>query len=117
MIRVPRISLLLSGLISIVIPAVAVAEPLRVGVSGAPPFVMPKGEPVQGISLQIWEEVASRLNESYEVIYQTNTEANLTAVENGDLDLAVGPISITPDRLANPRIAVSYTHLTLPTTD
>ena len=80
------------------------ADSLRVGVSGAPPFVMPKGESVQGISIQIWEEVAERLNQPYELIFQPNTEANLSALENGDLDLAVGPISITPDRLANPRI-------------
>ncbi|WP_371639123.1 transporter substrate-binding domain-containing protein [Synechococcus sp. UW179A] len=103
-IRVPRISLLLAGLISVAVPGMAVAEPLRVGVSGAPPFVMPKGEPVQGISTQVWEEVANRLNQPYEVFYLPNTEANLKAVENGDVDLAVGPISITPDRLANPRI-------------
>ena len=103
-IRVPRVSLLLAGFICVAVPGAALAEPLRVGVSGAPPFVMPKGEPVQGISMQIWEEVATRLDQTYELIYQLNTEANLQAVENGDLDLAIGPISITPDRLANPRI-------------
>ncbi len=103
-IRVPRVSLLLAGFICVAVPGAALAEPLRVGVSGAPPFVMPKGEPVQGISMQIWEEVAKRLDEPYELIDQLNTEANLQAVENGDLDLAIGPISITPDRLANPRI-------------
>ncbi len=101
-IRVPRVSLLLAGFICVALPGAALAEPLRVGVSGSPPFVMPKGEPVQGISMQIWEEVAKRLDEPYELIYQLNTEANLQAVENGDLDLAIGPISITPDRLANP---------------
>ena len=104
MIRVPRISLLLTGLFCIAVPGMAMADSLRVGVSGAPPFVMPKGESVQGISIQIWEEVAERLNQPYELIFQPNTEANLSALENGDLDLAVGPISITPDRLANPRI-------------
>ena len=103
-IRVPRVSLLLAGFICVAVPGAALAEPLRVGVSGSPPFVMPKGEPVQGISMQIWEEVANRLDKPYELIYHLNTEANLQAVENGDLDLAIGPISITPDRLANPRI-------------
>ena len=101
---IPKLVLLLAGLISLAVPAEAMAAVLRVGVSGSPPFVMPRGEVTQGISIQIWEEVASRLNEPFELVHQPNTEANLRALERGDLDLSIGPISITPDRLANPRI-------------
>tara|TARA_B100000674_G_scaffold498015_1_gene534141 strand:- start:207 stop:1283 length:1077 start_codon:yes stop_codon:yes gene_type:complete len=101
---VPKLVLLLAGLISLAVPAEAMAAVLRIGVSGSPPFVMPRGEVTQGISIQIWEEVASRLNEPFELVHQPNTEANLRALERGDLDLSIGPISITPDRLANPRI-------------
>ena len=96
--------LLLAGLISFSAPGEVMAAGLRIGVSGSPPFVMPRQEASQGISVQIWDEVAARLNQPYELIYQPNTEANLRAVEQGDLDLAIGPISITPDRLANPKI-------------
>ena len=74
-IRVPRVSLLLAGFISVAVPGAALAEPLRVGVSGAPPFVMPKGGPVQGISMQIWEEVAKRLNEPYELCLLYTSDA------------------------------------------
>ena len=102
--NVPKLVLLLAGLISLAVPAEAMAAVLRIGVSGSPPFVMPRGEVTQGISIQIWEEVASRLNEPFELVHQPNTEANLRALERGDLDLSIGPISITPDRLANPRI-------------
>ena len=101
---IPKLVLLLAGLISLAVPAEAMAAVLRIGVSGSPPFVMPRGEVTQGISIQIWEEVASRLNEPFELVHQPNTEANLRALERGDLDLSIGPISITPDRLANPRI-------------
>ncbi len=104
MFTVPKLVLLLAGLISLAVPAEAMAAVLRIGVSGSPPFVMPRGEVTQGISIQIWEEVASRLNEPFELVHQPNTEANLRALERGDLDLSIGPISITPDRLANPRI-------------
>ncbi len=101
---IPKLVLLLAGLISLAVPAEAMAAVLRIGVSGSPPFVMPRGEVTQGISIQIWEEVASRLNQPFELVHQPNTEANLRALERGDLDLSIGPISITPDRLANPRI-------------
>ena len=101
---IPKLVLLLAGLISLAVPAEAMAAVLRIGVSGSPPFVMPRGEVTQGISIQIWEEVASRLNQPFALVYQPNTEANLRALERGDLDLSIGPISITPDRLANPRI-------------
>ena len=100
---VPRF-LLLAGLISFSAPGEVMAAGLRIGVSGSPPFVMPRQEASQGISVQIWDEVAARLNQPYELIYQPNTEANLRALEQGNLDLAIGPISITPDRLANPKI-------------
>ena len=106
MIRVPNICWLFAAFISVALPAGAMAEALRVGISGAPPFVMSRGDSVQGmgISIQIWEEVARRINKPYVFVQQPNTEANLKALEKGDLDLSVGPISITPDRLANPRI-------------
>lgn len=115
---------LLIGLVGLVDLSPVSAKTLRVGLSGSPPFVMAQSDDlsdlalkslnsgdvslsnrnVEGISIQIWEEVAERLDQTFQYVQLPNTDANVNAVADGAVDLAVGPISITPDRLANPKI-------------
>ena len=97
-------TLLLTGIVLISFPIQTVARELRVGVSGSPPFVMDEDGNLKGISVEIWEDVARRLDQPFKFIIQPNTNANVKAVADGKIDLAIGPISITPDRLANPKI-------------
>ena len=99
-----KVAFLLACFTALVGPTDALAQTLRVGVSGAPPFVMKEDDALRGISLQIWDQTADSLNRPYELVPFPTTEANLDAVVNGQVDLAIGPISITPDRLANPKI-------------
>ena len=97
-------TLLLTGIVLISLPIQTVAKELRVGVSGSPPFVMDEDGKLSGISIEIWKDVAKRLDQPYKFVIQPNANANIKAVANGRVDLAIGPISITPDRLANPKI-------------
>ena len=97
-------TLLLTGIVLISLPIQTAAKQLRVGVSGSPPFVMGGEDMLSGISVEIWNDVANRLDQSYEFVIQPNTDANIKAVADGTVDLAIGPISITPARLANPKI-------------
>jgi len=80
------------------------ANVLKIGVSGNPPFVeqRAKGEGMyyQGISIEVWKQVASALKLEYRFVPQPNTDANVQAVVDRDIDVAIGPISITPDRMA-----------------
>ena len=50
--------LLTAPLWSLFMTAVAVAAPLKVGVSGEAPFVERSGNKLGGISLTIWREIA-----------------------------------------------------------
>jgi len=97
-------TLLLTGIVLISLPIQTVARELRVGVSGSPPFVMDKDGELSGISIEIWRDVANRLDQPYKFVVQPNTNASIKAVADGTVDLAIGPISITPNRLANPKI-------------
>ena len=101
-------TLVLTGIVLISLPiqtvAKEVAKELRIGVSGSPPFVMEQDGALSGISIEIWKDVAKRLDQPYKFIVQPNTNANIQAVADGSIDLAIGPISITPTRLANPKI-------------
>lgn len=75
------------------------AEKLRVGIAGAPPFVINNDSNLEGISIDIWKEIASAEDIEYELVLQNNTQATLKAVADGELDLAIGSISITGERL------------------
>lgn len=74
---------------------------LRVGIAGTAPFVFTEsGNPTpQGISVRIWDEIATNLDWSYQ--YQSYKSVNLAldALKKGDVDLVVGPITINSQRL------------------
>lgn len=80
---------------------------IRVGVSGSPPFVFERDDAFSGISVEVWREVADRLDQPFVLVRQANAEANLKAVAERQIDLAIGPLSITPDRLAQKAIDFS----------
>ena len=80
------------------------AKPLKVGLTGQAPFVIRNGQLQEGISLDVWQSLASDNGLEYRLIPQSNPEQGLDAVEQGRLDLLIGPISITASRLARPEI-------------
>ena len=53
----------------------------------------------KGISVEIWQKVAAAENLEYELIRQENVGTIIEAVKGGQLDVGIGPISITSDRL------------------
>lgn len=74
--------------------------PLKVGVAGSPPFVhqTKTGDSFKGISLEIWQEMAEAKQLDYELISQPGVKAGIDAVANGEIDLLIGPVSITAER-------------------
>ena len=70
--------------------------------SGEAPFVERSGNKLGGISLTIWREIAGVNNFDYQLVPQPNAQANLDALAAGELDVAIGPITITPQRIAQP---------------
>lgn len=72
---------------------------LRVGYAGSAPFVMDgrDGDPA-GIAIEVWSGVASRIGSGFRLEARDSVEDALRGVEEGELDVAVGPISITAER-------------------
>ncbi|MGV3761483.1 transporter substrate-binding domain-containing protein [Parapedobacter sp.] len=85
-------------------------EPLTIGVAGSPPFVLrdSSDNSVDGISIQIWERVANDLDLSYTYRYFEDVPAALTALRGGQLDVVVGPTTITSERAAFVRFSQPY---------
>jgi len=71
---------------------------LKVGTKLAPPFAMkgPDGK-WNGISIELWELIAKKLNIKYE-FQEENLESLLNKVKNRELDLGIAALTITPDR-------------------
>jgi len=72
-------------------------ETLTVGVKEAPPFVMKDGERWTGISVELWERIAGELGYASEY-REHDLESLLGAVENGEVDVAVAALTVTPER-------------------
>ena len=73
----------------------AQARKLKVGISGSPPFVVQENNSFQGISLEVWRQVAEDNQLVYDLVPQDSPEAGIAAVDQGQIDLLVGPISRT----------------------
>lgn len=73
---------------------------LRVGIVGYPPTVIQSTpEQISGISVVYWQELAETLGLTYELVPYSNIEESLAAVADGKVDLALGSISITAERI------------------
>lgn len=77
----------------------AVQRRLRVGVAGSPPFVFRReGQDPVGPAVQIWELIAEDQGWQYDLRPMPSAQSTIDAVEAGELDVAIGPISITAAR-------------------
>lgn len=81
---------------------------LIVGVAGSKPFVFEKNMSSKGIAIEIWEEVANKKSWDYTYKVFDTVEDALYALNKGDLDVVVGPISITSQRLEYMRFSQPF---------
>lgn len=77
-------------------------ETLKVGYAGSAPFVF-HDQKAQGIVIDLWKEIAYGLNKKYELIEYHSVDEGIKAVDNQELDVLIGPITINSSRavLAN----------------
>ncbi|MDY6989704.1 MAG: transporter substrate-binding domain-containing protein [Thermodesulfobacteriota bacterium] len=82
------------------------ARPLTVGTKEAPPFSMKMEDGSwRGISIDLWNEIASELNLTFD-FRELDLAGLLDGVANGNLDVAVAALTITPER----EKAFDFTH-------
>ena len=78
-------------------------DTLVVGIAGSEPFLFE--EEGKGIAVEIWDEIADKRSWNYKYVPFENVEDALHRLNSGDLDVVVGPISITSNRLENMRFS------------
>ena len=72
-------------------------DTLRVGYTNAPPFIVEQDGNLSGINIWLWEKVAKDLNLEYTLVPMEFTEM-LAAMEGGNIDISINPLTITSDR-------------------
>lgn len=94
----------IAGLLAVIVGLMAAGaahaqdDSLRVGVTNVPPFAMPADDGGwEGISVDLWKDVAAGLGRDYQFVPMEFADL-LAAVEQGDIDIAVGALTMTADR-------------------
>lgn len=81
---------------------------IRVGISGSSPFIMEKDGHLEGISYEIWEAVAGESGWKFTTDKYESVSEGLSSLQKGDIDVLVGPISITSSRSKTARFSQPY---------
>lgn len=87
--------LLLFCLLPTLAAAAKKKPPLRVGIAGTAPFI--NGD-TTGIAIDIWREIAGEMAQPYLITRFASEHEALAALEAGEVDAVVGPVTISSDR-------------------
>lgn len=73
-------------------------DTLLVGVKNSPPFVIIEGNRYNGVSVDLWEEIAREMGFNYKYV-EHNLKDLLSAIENETVDLSINPLTVTAERM------------------
>lgn len=79
-------------------PSTTAKAPLRVAIASIAPFVLPQTATPEGFSIDIWNEVARRMGVQFVWTREASQPDLVAAVKRGDADVAIGAITMTPER-------------------
>lgn len=74
------------------------SSPLHVGISPFTPFVIIKGDKIEGYSIDLWTKIAAELQVDYRFLQSTGVSDKLKNLVEMRTDVAIGGISITEER-------------------
>lgn len=71
---------------------------IKVGIKETPPFIIKKGSEYSGVSIDLWEQVAGELGQSYEY-RMYDLPGLLEALRKKEIDICINPLTVTSDRV------------------
>ncbi len=74
------------------------AKVLIVGVKEAPPFIIENSGEFRGVSIELWEKLASKLGFQYEY-REVELSRIVAALETGEIDVSINPLTVTSERI------------------
>lgn len=70
-----------------------------IGITQTPPFVIQENGKWSGLSIASWELVNQKLEKDYEYKEYPDLNSLLTAIEEGEIDFSINPITVTDQRM------------------
>lgn len=86
----------------------SIIKKFTVGVAGSEPFVYAEGSDEKGIAIDIWETLAEKKGWKFSYKYYESVDKALHALEADGIDVVVGPISITSNRVEYVRFSQPF---------
>lgn len=76
----------------------SVNQNLKIGLQIHPPFIIKENGKYHGVSIELWKSVADSLKTKYALVEYELPDL-LIAIANGDVDMAISPLTVTPSRI------------------
>ncbi|WP_224014602.1 transporter substrate-binding domain-containing protein [Paraburkholderia tropica] len=81
---------------------------VRVAIAPVAPFVLPQTKTPEGFSIDIWNEIARRIRRDFTWVPVATQADVLPIVEQGNADLAISAITMTPERERQVDFSIPY---------
>ena len=94
----PRLWRCVAGLVLGAAAASAAAAPIVVATLPTAPFVLPKTDPPTGFSIDLWQEIARRMQATTTWKTAASEQELLRMVQRGEADVGIAAIALTPQR-------------------
>ncbi len=105
---IPLLRALAIGLLLAAMPLQAAAV-LRVGVAdGSQPCSFRKQGSWSGMAVELWQRIADQERLPYVLVARESTASLLEATRRGELDVAIGCITVSPERLGSNRFSLPF---------
>lgn len=85
-------------------------DTLKVALFESPPFVIQGAEGYSGLSLSLWEQIASQIGKPYQLVGYSDEVAVMRALTYGEADICINPMSSTPYRLEHFEMTQPFFH-------
>lgn len=79
-------------------PHIHLADTIKVGLTEAPPFINISDKGYSGLCIDLWEDIAEELHIPFQY-YQYDLATSFDSLQSGGLDMLVGPITVTAERI------------------
>lgn len=71
---------------------------IKVGLEVSPPFVIREGGQLSGLGMDLWQQIADSRHIKYS-IHEYELEELLKAIEMGEVEIAISPLTVTSSRI------------------
>lgn len=84
------------------------ADTLRVGIHEAPPFVIKDFDGFSGVSIDLWEHIAKKINVPFTYELFSDEVGIIRSLDYNELDLTINPMAVNPMRLERFKVSQPF---------